>query len=925
MTLSHRHAGNSTAFIFVMLSVLFAQIAHGDPPRDPLLGPIADQLEQAPGFPDARSLRTLPLSDAVASFTQGDLTGSLHRLERLLANPKLDPRERTRAQFLRGWINDRLGHFQKASAAFFQIRKLEEHPLREMAAFFEARADLRRGRYRTAISECDRYMVDFPEGSYLDECQLVLADAHLRLGSWKLAISRYEDFLAEHPDDQRNEEIRLKIAEALEQSGDVRQASDAYRALFLNHRLPTTGLAAEAALRRLEAGGLELPSLSDEQLFVRACTLRDSGEVESSYELFCDLEERHPEQGAKSSTLGRKLADERHNFLWRNRRYEEVGEWNAAAYEKEPNSSSAADHLYWAVQGMSRSGHFDEAVRYQEIGRKRFPRHRRFKSSHERSALLQVGAGNYAQARKAYQRWRAASSRARRSSKVRFFTAYYSYRAGSYETAKKELQEVAERSSRHRVAALYYLGKTMRRLGDRAGADQQFQKILKEHSDSWYALVLRSRQRQRDGLKEQLLHRNGRWLGLSGRKALNREAMPRTSLQRSLVRLQDRPRPGTRSPVDPITSGGGLRDSDGRLIQDRSDPWASPSLLKMDGNGTQRPPSLAGTTPPSLKAVVAARAPNTWSPSSLWSPESGWEQWLNFVSNNQQHWPGLPTAYELSRIGLGELAGPLLSEVYNEVRKVRRKRSIKRKVRRWKASGGRRGGAKVARWAAILELGLDTEDWRDLFAAAGYPASVSHFANKATRYRDLPRQDHDSRAAWTLLYPAAFAPHVWQAGWENDVDPLLILSVMRAESLFRHDAVSRVGALGLVQVMPSTGARVAALMSRGDFRVEKLLQPETNIDIGSFYLGKLLDRFDGQFPLAVGAYNGGPHNIGRWLRSKQGIPLEEFIEEIAFDETRKYIQKVVRFYSIYADLYGPGSVVQVPAATRQDDASVINF
>jgi len=166
---------------------------------------------------------------------------------------------------------------------------------------------------------------------------------------------------------------------------------------------------------------------------------------------------------------------------------------------------------------------------------------------------------------------------------------------------------------------------------------------------------------------------------------------------------------------------------------------------------------------------------------------------------------------------------------------------------------------------------------------------------------------------------------VWQAGWENDVDPLLILSVMRAESLFRHDAVSRVGALGLVQVMPSTGARVAALMSRGDFRVEKLLQPETNIDIGSFYLGKLLDRFDGQFPLAVGAYNGGPHNIGRWLRSKQGIPLEEFIEEIAFDETRKYIQKVVRFYSIYADLYGPGSVVQVPAATRQDDASVINF
>ena len=303
----------------------------------------------------------------------------------------------------------------------------------------------------------------------------------------------------------------------------------------------------------------------------------------------------------------------------------------------------------------------------------------------------------------------------------------------------------------------------------------------------------------------------------------------------------------------------------------------------------------------------------------------GKQLWRDFVRANEPHWGGLATAYELSRVGLGELAGPLLSEIYNEVRKVRRKRSIKRKVSRWKASNGRRGGPEVARWAAILELGLDNGEWRDLFAAAGYPASVAHFANKATEYGKLSRADQDGRAAWTLLYPAAFAPHVWRAGWENNVDPLLMLSIMRAESLFRHDAVSRVGALGLVQVMPATGARVAALMGRDDFRVEKLLSPETNIGVGTWYMGQLLDRFAGQYPLAVGAYDGGPHNIGRWLRSKQGIPLEEFIEEIAFDETRNYIKKVMRFYSIYADIYGQGSAVQIPSATSQDDATVINF
>jgi len=828
-------------------------------------------------------------------------------------------------------MNDRLGHYQRASAAFFQIRKLKEHPLREMAAFFEARADLRRGRLRTAISECDRYLVEFPNGSYEDECQLVLADAHLALGSLALAIQRYEAFLAEHPKDQRKEEISLKIAEALERSGDLPRASAAFRKLFLNHRLPTTGLAAEAALRRLEAGGLELPSLSDDQLYVRACTLRDSGEVESSYELFCDLEERHPDRGRQSTALGKKLADERHNFLWRNRRYEEVGEWNATAYEKDPSAASAAEHLYWAVQGLSRSGRFGEAVRYQEIGRKRFPKHRRFRGSHERTALLQVGAGNYQQARSAYQRWRAASSKARRSSKVRFFTAYYAYRAGNFKTAKEELSQIAERSSRHRVAARYYLGKTLRRLGDRSAADEQFEQILSNHSDSWYAVILRSRARQRNGLDNQILHRNGRWPGLSGKTAMSADMPVRSSLQASLVRLQDRPRLGLRSPINPArrVTKGAHRDSDGRLLETSQNPWASPVLLQMN----QRPNPGEGTAPSASRAQAAApvtldeaaRPPSTWTSSTLWNPEDGWELWNQFVLNNQEYWPGLPAAYELSRVGLGELAGPLLSQVYNEVRKVRRKSSIKRKVRRWKASGGRKGGAQVARWAAILELGLDTEDWRNLFAAAGYPASVAHFANKATKYRELPRTSADSRAAWTLLYPAAFAPHVWQASWKNDVDPLLILSLMRAESLFRHDAVSRVGALGLVQVMPSTGARVASLMGRGDFRVEKLLQPEENIGIGTYYLSKLLDRFQGQFPLAVGAYNGGPHNIGRWLRSKQGIPLEEFIEEIAFDETRNYIKKVVRYYSIYTELYGTGSVVQVPAATRQDDATVINF
>jgi len=917
--------------LLVALSLGTPGVAQTAGPRNPLSGPEVAALENGPGFPSTASLKTQDLSQAVRFFTEGDLRAALHELRGVLAQRNLAAADRPRAHFLSAWMNYRLGHFQQASASFFQIRKLEQHPLREMASFFEARADLRRGHLKTAIAECDRYLVDYPEGAYGDECRLVQADAYLALGSRATALQRYRDFLAEHPDDQRREELSLKIAEALELGGKLERAADEYRTLYLNHRLPTTGLAAGAALRRLAAGGLELPPLSDDQLFVRACTLRDSGEIESSYELFCDLEQRHPEGIEGSSDISKKIAEQRHTFLWKNRRYDEVGDWNAAAYEANPSDSSAAEHLYWAMQGLSRAGRFSEAVRYQEIGRKRFPRHRRFRSSHERTALLHVGAGNYRQARGAYKKWQQSSSRARRSSRVKFFAAYYAYRSGQMVTAREELEELSSGRSRYSTAARYYLGKTLRQQGLRVEGEQHFQEILSKHPDSWYAVVLRSKARRLGNLQEGLSFRDGRWPGTSGREAMRPPNSTPTSLQQSLVRLQDRQRPGQRGPADPKHRAARvLRDSDGRLLSIAPQGWSSPQLLAIGATQSTTEPVAArpGATPDHPAAPLAAivsRPPSTWTASALWDPDRGWDLWADFVEHHAEHWPELPAAYELSRIGLGELAGPLLSQVYHEVRDTRRKSSVRRKVRRWKASKGRRGGAQVARWAAILDMKLSSEDWRDLFAAAGYPASVSAFANEVTRYKELPRVDDDSRAAWTLVYPAAFAPHVWQAAWENDVDPLLVLSVMRAESLFRHDAVSRAGALGLVQVMPATGARVAGLMDNSQFHVERLLEPETNIRIGTFYLGKLLDRFGGQFPLAVGAYNGGPHNIGRWLRSKQGIPLEEFIEEIAFDETRNYIKKVVRYYSIYTDLYGRGSTVQVPAATRPDDATAINF
>ncbi|MFN7146539.1 MAG: transglycosylase SLT domain-containing protein, partial [Myxococcota bacterium] len=96
---------------------------------------------------------------------------------------------------------------------------------------------------------------------------------------------------------------------------------------------------------------------------------------------------------------------------------------------------------------------------------------------------------------------------------------------------------------------------------------------------------------------------------------------------------------------------------------------------------------------------------------------------------------------------------------------------------------------------------------------------------------------------------------------------------------------------------------------------------------GVWYLSRLLDRFGGAFPLAVASYNGGPHNVGSWLRPwGPDIRLDDYVEQIPYPETRDYVKKVTGYYATYTALYGPtGARVTVPPNVVKDDTSVINF
>lgn len=161
-----------------------------------------------------------------------------------------------------------------------------------------------------------------------------------------------------------------------------------------------------------------------------------------------------------------------------------------------------------------------------------------------------------------------------------------------------------------------------------------------------------------------------------------------------------------------------------------------------------------------------------------------------------------------------------------------------------------------------------------------------------------------------LRFPLAFADIVSDVsenmGHKSPLDPYLIFAVARQESHFSHDAKSHAGALGLMQLLPSTARETARRAGVRYRRSWDLLSPRTNIALGSFYLSTLLQRFDNNRFLAAAAYNAGPTRVARWLQETENkLPYDVWIETIPFSETRKYVQNVLAYSVIYA--YRSGS------------------
>ena len=158
------------------------------------------------------------------------------------------------------------------------------------------------------------------------------------------------------------------------------------------------------------------------------------------------------------------------------------------------------------------------------------------------------------------------------------------------------------------------------------------------------------------------------------------------------------------------------------------------------------------------------------------------------------------------------------------------------------------------------------------------------------------------------LFPLAFLDKAREEAEPYNLDPFLVLALMRQESAFNPNARSSANAVGLMHLIPPTARRVARSLGETNPGTDDLKNPSLNIKLGVKYLNQLLERFQDNPVFALAAYNAGPHKVKQWIEIRSALKDLEFIESIPYNETRNYVKKVLRNYVIYKTLYDKQNV-----------------
>ena len=824
---------------------------------------VGQRFSNAPALP--RHAAEPTLREVQLHMRAGDTRAALHAAERFVSTRKWG-RERDAAWLTIGLIHREESRHNLASEAFTKVRS-SSGPLSAWGAYYEAEQDLMRGKEWVAIRECERLQKDHPTSAFAPACSRIIARSHAAMGRVAAARSIAAAYDEDHEDAPISEQIELTLARyQVEHHPD--RAAERLIELALDHDAPLTGRVAEELLVSLHDAGFEDATLPDDtaSLMARASSLRDARRYDTSWDLYTELAARAEDD----PKLQRWVEDTAEAFGWRTHRWDFLVDLYASDYADRADSKT----LWSQYKVLDRGGRHAEAAQLAKLGQDKHGNTREWRRKEESIARSFLLAGDYPGARDQLDVVAARGGWTGR--RAAFYAAFASHMNEDYEDALARFEPVIKRNSSYTTESRYWRSRALEALerGEEAQADRAW--ILDQDPLSWYAVLIH--QDDPDQPVNRPFRRDGSWVGAP---------LP--------AQLEPPPHVATTVGAFPLAGPVSSKPLHGSVA------YALFSWAK-GGFGAQTLP------PPTDSLIVKADdllPPQGYGKSPWFDEEASRRLLYQVAEEHKEAFPSLQAVYDASRVGLYDLSGPLMSRVYEDWRKARR-------------SGSN------PRHSAARKLKMTSENWRALFLYARDHHHSARFTYGLWEDLDDPTLIRQSRK---LAHPVAHDRLVWTHSRKDGIDPYLVLGLMRQESTYNAIAVSRVGATGAMQIMPRTGHLLANIDHNTTFTAGDLEDPRLSIEYGIFYLGLLMERFEGAYPLAVASYNGGPFNVSQWLKGTgSDMPMDAWVEHIPFRETRDYVKKVSAGYAAYLDLYAPeGTRVVIPESPRGDHPEIVDF
>jgi len=879
---------------------------------DDVGGPLLDELEGlahrrwalgrarstfADAVGDARRYAALPrdgsvLDEAAAAARVGDCRTADAIAARVLEVPQPAAVAR-RGWDLRGRCAEQLGEHARAVDAFDEARALAsgDDPVAPWRDLWTARAALVVDPAR-AVEAAQRARDALTTDVGTHEAAFLVERARLQLPSQRVdAIDALDALMARYPEqpDIDTHLLELAVAETAAERPEAAVRRLHRRILDKPWR---PGMDALVRLRDAIAADhdVRLPSESVEARLERGAHIRYMRHWDIADEILQSALDDAP-AGARSQGLRNRIRLEMARNDYDRAAFESALAHIAAIDAEGGVGVSSSDVLRWRVRSLSRLDREDEAYAAMADSVRRRPaaeRHRRLYDYAWDYGMYDV-AYAHADATWSTYEWRT------------FEGAFLAHLAGHYERSAELFETVIASSSSltTRLRARYWLGRTLADAGDLAGAREAWERCIDARERHYY-----------------------------GQQAANRIA----ELDRAEA-----------PPIVPDPSGEDGADGDGNVDDEAGDALPLVQLVPASRPARLHWTGIDGPAVASLE-TVETDDPTAFEPWDASRPRHG--ELRRFADTWGDLFPEAREALALFDVGAGEAARRRFRHVAIELRVLdvlfRRGRSVTtrnpisldrrmweheidnrgRDVRGW--WGGPMGGERYpvpsgrAEREAFVERHAVIRDSRpalrdDLLGALrelGDAGLVRRMVHDAGDFWTRPMDDPDWRDQWLDAYPRAWGELVEPHARRYDLNPYLLWSLMIVESEMNPDSISHADAWGLLQVITRTGELIARGSETPGFGVHRLLTPSESIHYGMWYLDQLLTKFHGQEPLALIAYNAGPHQVQRWLEWRGDVlDMDEFIETVPYDGARRYPQTILGYLANYRALYGDGATL----------------